>query len=232
MFARDPDAVIDLIELETTDDLMKQQENKGLCGVCKSFLDAHWDWKDDLSQDDLLTSSKMIAYCENVLDQFQMANLRRLMNEELKAVAAMSAWRIEGTLREFPRFDPIDLWFRYPVHLMDGTGSLKDTEPDYEKKHFQKRKHKTKADPPAVRKRDEFEIAFSNLELSGEPVLLRELSKTLGYSNDDTLKKKLRDGGEFSDGFEKYIKDNKCYVRRKDQESNTGTDGTEKSVVT
>ena len=29
----------------------------------------------------------------------------------------MTAWRIEGTLREFARFDPVNLWFDYPVSL-------------------------------------------------------------------------------------------------------------------
>lgn len=30
-----------------------------------------------------------------------------------------TAWRMEGTLREFPRFKPVDLWFEYPIHKVD-----------------------------------------------------------------------------------------------------------------
>ena len=54
VFARDPDALLDLIELEPTEALMKQEENKAVCGTCKAYLDAHYKWEDDLSQDDLL----------------------------------------------------------------------------------------------------------------------------------------------------------------------------------
>lgn len=35
VFARDPDALLDLIELEPTDALLKQEENKAICAACK-----------------------------------------------------------------------------------------------------------------------------------------------------------------------------------------------------
>lgn len=35
-----------------------------------------------------------------------------------------TAWRMEGTLREFPRFKPVDLWFEYPIHKVDDSGFL------------------------------------------------------------------------------------------------------------
>ena len=60
---RDPDALLDLIELETTDDLMKQEENKEICKAVRQWLDAHFVWQDDLSQDDLCSSRKMLDYC-------------------------------------------------------------------------------------------------------------------------------------------------------------------------
>ena len=48
-----------------------------------------------------------------------------------KKADGMTAWRIEGTLREFARFDPVNLWFDYPVHKLD-TGLLEDLQPDSE----------------------------------------------------------------------------------------------------
>ena len=33
--------------------------------------------------------------------------------------ADVSAWRIEGTLREFARFAHVDVWFNYPVHVLE-----------------------------------------------------------------------------------------------------------------
>ena len=47
----------------------------------------------------------------------------------------MTAWRIEGTLREFARFDPVNLWFDYPVHKLD-TGLLEDLQPDSDFKRW------------------------------------------------------------------------------------------------
>lgn len=35
-----------------------------------------------------------------------------------------TAWRIAGTLREFPSFDPVNIWFDYPIHLKDESGVL------------------------------------------------------------------------------------------------------------
>ena len=35
------------------------------------------------------------------------------------------AVRVEFTLREFPDMDPIDAWYRYPIHVVDDKGELK-----------------------------------------------------------------------------------------------------------
>ena len=77
VFARDPDALLDLIELETTEELMKQPENKAVCEACRQYLDAHYKWEDELSQDDLLSSYQMLNYCENKLEKGQFEALQR-----------------------------------------------------------------------------------------------------------------------------------------------------------
>ena len=33
--------------------------------ACKRYLDAHFAWQDDLSQDDLCSGYQMMNYCEN-----------------------------------------------------------------------------------------------------------------------------------------------------------------------
>ena len=38
VFARDPDALIDLVELELNDDILKQEKNKAVCKVCEGWL--------------------------------------------------------------------------------------------------------------------------------------------------------------------------------------------------
>lgn len=61
-----------------------------------------------------------------------LADLRALdatIADRKKHADSMTAWRIEGTLREFARFEPVNLWFDYPIHKLD-TGLLEDLQPD------------------------------------------------------------------------------------------------------
>ena len=52
------------------------------------------------------------------------------MEDARKGVRNRSAWRIEGTLREFPKFPPVNLCFDYPVHVADESGALGDIQPE------------------------------------------------------------------------------------------------------
>lgn len=221
VFARDPDALLDLIELETTDSLMKQEENKAVCGACKAFLDSAWKWEDDLSQDDLLSSTQMLAYCKEHLDQWKMNRLEKELVDVKAKVKAMTAWRIEGTLREFPKFEPVNLWFRYPIHRMDDIGSLRDIHPEEEKPLYVKaaEKRKENAKKNRERKLNEFEIAFQNIEFDGREISPAELADAL-----ETTQKELlswlgtgrRQKKELREKFEKYTgEDGKMYIRRK-----------------
>lgn len=222
VFARDPDAVIDLIELETSDDLILQQENKGLCQVCRTFLDANWKWQDDLSEDDLLSSKKMIAYSENVLQDWQMRILRQRLNDELQRVHAMTAWRIEGTLREFQKFEPVNLWFRYPVHYLDISGALQDVTPEVEKSSRQlmieARKEKVKKERADMI--SQIEIAFQGLEEDGVASAI-DIAEEIGVSP-DTIKRWFGNGKKSRPDYKKlfsaFVKDEdrKLYLKRRD----------------
>ena len=77
VFARDPDALLDLIELETTEDLIRQEKNKAACETCRIYLDARFAWEEDLSQDDLCSRARMMEYCKKVLNPGQLRDLVR-----------------------------------------------------------------------------------------------------------------------------------------------------------
>lgn len=49
-----------------------------------------------------------------------------------------TAWRIEGTLREFKPFKPLNVWFEYPIHKLDDSGELDKLTPDCDKAPWQK----------------------------------------------------------------------------------------------
>lgn len=67
-------------------------------------------------------------------------------------VKQRTAWRIEGTLREFPKFEPVNLWFDHPIHKADEFGALKDIQPEEEKAPWQKGKEARKKQGEEQRK--------------------------------------------------------------------------------
>ena len=149
---------------------MKQQENNAICAACKSYLDAHYKWEDDLSQDDLLSSKQMISYCETHLDKWQMRRLNEQIEDAKKAAKAKTAWRIEGTLREFPKFEPVNSWFQYPVHRLDDVGVLSDLQVDAEKPAYQRGKEARKKQGAQQRekKQAKYNMAIENFRFENE----------------------------------------------------------------
>lgn len=153
VFARDPDALLDLIELELNEDILKQEENKAGCDACAAFLNERYDdWEDDISPDAVYSLVQMLAYCEKKLDRNSMPELKKAVEKAKKKVQEMSAWRVEGTLREFPKFAPVNLWFDHPIHHVDLSGVLGDIQPEVEKPYWQKAKDARKKQGEAQRK--------------------------------------------------------------------------------
>ncbi len=196
VFARDPDALLDLIELETTEALMKQEENRAVCEACRQYLDAHFKWEDDLSQDDLCSSAQMLRYCKDHLDRWQMAALNRILDAEKARVAAMTAWRIEGTLREFPKFPPVNVWFGYPVHYIDRSGALGDIQPETDLPPWKKgaAKNKKNAEDRKEERRKSLEEAVENA-CFGEAPAVEEVANYLGISGRSVRDRVKEHGG-------------------------------------
>lgn len=128
VFARDPDAMLDMTELTPTDAIRKQLDINAACAVCTALLDKR-GLENTYSQDDACSKARMMEICS---EQLSAAD-RRMLDVELEKAAgraaSQTAWRIEGTLREFGRFEPVNLWFDYPVHRLD-TGLLEDLQPE------------------------------------------------------------------------------------------------------
>ena len=199
VFARDPDALLDLIELELNEDILKQEENKAGCDACAAFLNEIYDdWEEDISPDAVYSFVQMLAYCEKKLDRNSMPELKKAVEKAKKKVREMSAWRVEGTLREFPKFAPVNLWFDHPIHHVDLSGVLGDIQPETEKPAWQKRK-KT----PEERKKekeDSLRTAFDASDLDGSgSVKISDLMTYMGVSA-NTMKKYVDGSKEFRRG--------------------------------
>ena len=198
VFARDPDALLDLIELDVTDSLRTQEENKAVCRACIRALEQKGF--DDYSQDDACSAAQMKAIVQNVLSGPEKAALEHSLAQAKKAVQQRTAWRIEGTLREFPRFPPVNLWFDFPVHLADDSGALGDLSADDGfnskgspwKKNF--KKQKTPQEREQERK-NSLETAFSACDM-GEKVTVYDLADYMGVS-EKTVRRRVKEHGKF-----------------------------------
>lgn len=181
VFARDPDALLDLIELDITDDLRRNEENKAVCKICLKWLQ-RFGKEREISQNDRYSSNALLDACRQLLPPQSYKLMMQEVNEEKVLVDSLTAWRVEGTLREFPKFSPVNLWFKYPVHMVDETGCLNDVEPDSEKPPWQKamEKRKPKEKKLEIRKAA-LETAFDACKIGGE-VTLKDLSEYMGVT--------------------------------------------------
>lgn len=195
VFARDPDALIDLVELELNDDILKQEKNKAVCKVCEGWL-YKYDKLYHASQDDLCSETQMLALCREYLENNAYECVIEDVGKVRKEVESRSAWRIEGTLREFPKFAPVNLWFKYPVHSIDNIGVLKDIAVDDGmptwKKNFAKKK--TDAERKNERK-NSLETAFEACGID-DKVTVKSMAEYMGVT-EKTVRNRLKEHGGF-----------------------------------
>lgn len=195
VFARDPDALLDLIELDLPESLQKQQDDQMVCQVCKNYLQrAGQLYK--MSLDDQCSASRMT---QTYRETFDDREYQRLCDDILTARTAMqgrTAWRIEGTLREFPKFPPVNLWFDYPVHHVDNIGVLADVEPDGEVPVWKKAQEKRK--PPGDKKKERkeaIETAYSACTIDGD-VTVEAMAEYMGVT-EKTVRNRIKEHGDF-----------------------------------
>lgn len=196
VFARDPDAMLDMTELVPTDAIREQLHNKAACRVIKAMLDKRGH-ADAYGLDDTLSRHRMLTIAKEKLG---LADLRAIDAEVAaaeKKADGMTAWRIEGTLREFARFDPVNLWFDYPVHKQD-SGLLEDLQPDNDFKTLGSRgASKRWGDKGKVTKdkKAELDTAFEACMMDGE-VTVYALAEYMDLKP-RTIKTRLKDDGRF-----------------------------------
>lgn len=199
VFARDPDALLDLIELETTDALIKQEENKAICQVCIDWL-KHYDngLIDGVSQDDMCSSVQMLDYCREKLKSLDFKAMNVEVQKAVDRVHTMTAWRIEGTLREFPKFPPVNLWFDYPIHKEDESGVLKDIQPEDERPAWQKGSVNNKKSAQS-RKEDRKRALQEAVEGCnfGEIPTVKDVAEYLGIS-ERTVRDRIKEHGGYT----------------------------------
>lgn len=200
VFARDPDALLDLTELTVSDTLLKQQENEEICRIAAEWIDRFDDLGELASQDDLVTPKRMLSIAHSALPERSYALMMKDIDKAKIAVQRRTAWRIEGTLREYPRFAPLNVWFDYPIHRIDETGVLKDCEADggFNSKNSPYRKNFSEKRTDKERQKDRkesIEEMFNVCNIDGK-VTLEDLAQYSGMS-ERTVRRHIKEHGGF-----------------------------------
>ena len=110
-----------------------------------------------------------------------------------------TAWRIEGTLREFKPFKPLNIWFEYPIHRIDDSGELDKLTPDCDKAPWQKSqdvRHKKKEE-----RKQQLENAYNACLINGQ-VMVNDIADYLDIT-DKTVRRYINELNDF--GIEKGV---------------------------
>ncbi len=186
VFARDPDALIDMIELEVTDAIQAVYVARQECNAITFALDKQVPgWKKDCPEDDAIVVDKLVKWAESA----GHGDIVRSVRPAVRAAAeGATGWRIEGILREFRPFKARQIWFSYPIHSDENSIILADAKAAGE---LPQRRTKDEAvEDRKTKSRERYESAFESLQsLSpNEPVTVKELAERLGNSEDSVRK--------------------------------------------
>lgn len=196
VFARDPDALLDLIELDIPESIQEEYEVDVVANVVNRYLK-----QEDLdpvgSDEELYNISGLLQYARIKLKK-HYEEIVKEVNEARVSAQARTAWRMEGTLREFAKFKPFDFWFEYPKHVLDLSGKLSKIKPEAEPK-------KPKEPKPKKTKEEQLEEAFEALDVNGSGCV--QMSDVMNYL--EISERSMRRNVKTSDKF--YIENNKLY---------------------
>ncbi|WP_342621977.1 AAA family ATPase [Erysipelothrix sp. P66] len=199
VFARDPDALIDLVELELTPELVNQEHNRIIASIYAEELKKRNPkyYEEVVGEDDVLSKFQMKEYINLALKKDEIFEVDSRVQEVEISLVNRSAWRVEGTLREYPKFPPLNLWFEYPIHKVDEVGVLADVDP---KGMIQPvwSKNISKKKTPEERKKerqDELESAYFALDI-GEEIKIKDIAEYLQVT-EKTIRNRIKEHGGF-----------------------------------
>ena len=204
VFARDPDALLDMIELVVDDSRRKAVADRMVCDALGRLLDSEAEhWRHLIPQDDALVTGKLKEFAKEFLPEEAIESTVAGITQSM---ANATAWRFDGILREFPPIRPVNAWFVWPLHIVDDSGILADVMADGQQKPGRGQ---------YVSKKDRLDSDLADLALAveseqGGVIHIRDLANKLGKTEHD-IEVLLRKSKEFTKGKDKMI-------RRKDED--------------
>ncbi|WP_423064754.1 AAA family ATPase [Erysipelothrix rhusiopathiae] len=199
VFARDPDALIDLVELELTPELVNQEHNRIIASIYAEELKKRNPkyFEEVVGEDDVLSKFQMQEYINLALKKDEIAEVNARVQEVEISLVNRSAWRVEGTLREYPKFPPLNLWFEYPIHKVDEVGVLADVDPEGMIQPVWSKNISKKKTPEERKKerQDELESAYFALD-TGEEIKIKDIAEYLQVT-EKTIRNRIKEHGGF-----------------------------------
>ena len=198
VFARDPDAMIDMIELPLTDLVKKRHQDEVIAETfALEIQKRNPKYFMTIPEEDFRSSKEMGGHAYKCLRAFMDDNqIDAIRDAAIEVADSHTAWRLDFTLREFARPDDVNIWFEYPIHHVDDRGLLKDLEPEGDMAPWERAKNARKDPEQKKNKRQsDLEIAYANIEAGledGEYVTVDDLAAELKKS-DKTVKTYIKE---------------------------------------
>lgn len=107
----------------------------------------------------------------------------------------VTAWRMDATLREFQRIEPVDLFFSYPLHELDAGGILKEANLEENERSMENGREMgnlAKKAKKAANKADLSEAIARDEEFSGKRKTQKEYAEEFGVT-DRTIRGWMRE---------------------------------------
>lgn len=161
VFARDPDAMIDLLPLDA--DAAKAVLRDRM--ECDAIMDAVLSQPDGqsalglISEDDKLVPNRFEGALLGLWGESRVDEIRKAREAARAKCESITGWRASFTLREFATPKPQNIWFAYPRHLTDDENYLADASPEGEAAPRGRSPSRRKDKPP---KQDKL-TAFRNI---------------------------------------------------------------------
>ena len=112
-----------------------------------------------------------------------------------KSDDSATAWRLESSLREFRSFQPVNIWFEYPIHRVDEAGKLKKNYADGDPRANLTRSYKRNQTTDS--RKEEFDKAFDTNKRKDGTCFAFVLAEYLGIA-ERTVRDRVI---EFSDEY-------------------------------
>ena len=107
---------------------------------------------------------------------------------------AGTAWRIEGTLREFKAFQPVNVLFNYPVHEVDTDGALAAFKPHADKAPWQNGQETQRKRKEA--RKQQLESVYNACLINGQ-VTVKDMAEYMGMT-EKTIRSYIKSSSEFT----------------------------------